>query len=347
MGNNSTCLMWYGELLDLPDVVWGIIRPARCGMGITRPARCGMGITRPARCCMGNYSTYSMWYGVLHDLSDVLWGITQPARCGMGIYSTCPMWYGELLDLPDVVWGITRPARCGMGNYSTCPMWYGELLDLPDMVWGINRPARYGMGNYSTCPMWYGELLDLPDVVMVVVHRMLAEESTYLSSCFMLSMFPRGWFTFGHASFALLFFFGHIWHGARTLFRDVFVGFGSRRGASLVALHPSHTPVTMELPGGWRLPDRNLVQQVVSESMVRLGHGGLKGERTGKCVYHSWDPRLSERFSLGRERFTWEGEILGYTGEFSPERELSRLGEKWHFGAVDTLRFSLERESLA
>ncbi|XFA73760.1 photosystem II chlorophyll-binding protein CP47 [Thermosynechococcaceae cyanobacterium Okahandja] len=35
---------------------------------------------------------------------------------------------------------------------------------------------------------------------------------------------PRGWFTFGHAVFALLFFFGHIWHGARTLFRDVFSG---------------------------------------------------------------------------------------------------------------------------
>ncbi|KAL0825539.1 hypothetical protein Bca101_049216 [Brassica carinata] len=35
---------------------------------------------------------------------------------------------------------------------------------------------------------------------------------------------PRGWFTFGHASFALLFFFGHIWHGSRTLFRDVFAG---------------------------------------------------------------------------------------------------------------------------
>nr|XP_048324352.1 photosystem II CP47 reaction center protein-like [Ziziphus jujuba var. spinosa] len=34
----------------------------------------------------------------------------------------------------------------------------------------------------------------------------------------------RGWFTFGHASFALLLFFGHIWHGARTLFRDVFSG---------------------------------------------------------------------------------------------------------------------------
>jgi photosystem II CP47 chlorophyll apoprotein len=35
---------------------------------------------------------------------------------------------------------------------------------------------------------------------------------------------PRGWFTFGHAVFALLFFFGHIWHGARTIFRDVFAG---------------------------------------------------------------------------------------------------------------------------
>jgi photosystem II CP47 chlorophyll apoprotein len=35
---------------------------------------------------------------------------------------------------------------------------------------------------------------------------------------------PRGWFTFGHLSFALLFFFGHIWHGARTIFREVFSG---------------------------------------------------------------------------------------------------------------------------
>ncbi|KAF1865826.1 hypothetical protein Lal_00021827 [Lupinus albus] len=60
-----------------------------------------------------------------------------------------------------------------------------------------------------------------------------------------------------------------------------FISFGSRRGASLVALHSSHTTVTMELLGGWRFPGRNLVQQVVSEPMVRLKHCGLKGERTG------------------------------------------------------------------
>ncbi len=35
---------------------------------------------------------------------------------------------------------------------------------------------------------------------------------------------PRGWFTYGHAVFALIFFFGHIWHGSRTLYRDVFAG---------------------------------------------------------------------------------------------------------------------------
>jgi photosystem II CP47 chlorophyll apoprotein len=44
---------------------------------------------------------------------------------------------------------------------------------------------------------------------------------------------PRGWFTFAHASFALLFFFGHIWHGARTLFRDVFAGIEADLGEQI------------------------------------------------------------------------------------------------------------------
>jgi photosystem II CP47 chlorophyll apoprotein len=35
---------------------------------------------------------------------------------------------------------------------------------------------------------------------------------------------PRRWFVFGHVCFRLLFFFGHIWHGSRALFRDVFAG---------------------------------------------------------------------------------------------------------------------------
>ncbi|WP_299493466.1 photosystem II chlorophyll-binding protein CP47 [Acaryochloris sp. IP29b_bin.137] len=34
----------------------------------------------------------------------------------------------------------------------------------------------------------------------------------------------RGWFAFSHSCYALLFFFGHWWHGARTIFKDVFEG---------------------------------------------------------------------------------------------------------------------------
>jgi photosystem II CP47 chlorophyll apoprotein len=35
---------------------------------------------------------------------------------------------------------------------------------------------------------------------------------------------PRGWFAFAHVCLGLFFLFGHWWHGARTLFRDVFSG---------------------------------------------------------------------------------------------------------------------------
>ena len=35
---------------------------------------------------------------------------------------------------------------------------------------------------------------------------------------------PRGWFTFAHISFGLLFLFGHWWHASRTLYRDLLSG---------------------------------------------------------------------------------------------------------------------------
>lgn len=34
----------------------------------------------------------------------------------------------------------------------------------------------------------------------------------------------RGWFTFAHISFGLLFLFGHWWHASRTLYRDLLSG---------------------------------------------------------------------------------------------------------------------------
>jgi len=34
----------------------------------------------------------------------------------------------------------------------------------------------------------------------------------------------RGWFTFGHACLAFLFWFGHLWHGGRSLFKAIWTG---------------------------------------------------------------------------------------------------------------------------
>jgi photosystem II CP47 chlorophyll apoprotein len=34
----------------------------------------------------------------------------------------------------------------------------------------------------------------------------------------------RGWYSFGHISFVLIFFFGHLWHAGRALFKDLWTG---------------------------------------------------------------------------------------------------------------------------
>ncbi|KAF1877191.1 hypothetical protein Lal_00015853 [Lupinus albus] len=101
--------------------------------------------------------------------------------------------------------------------------------------------------------------------------------------------------------------------------------------------------------------EKKLTYQLIDEQIAQLKEAFCLFDKDGDgCIttkefgtYQSSDPRLSERFSLERERIIWEGEILGYTGRFSPERELPRLGEKWQTGVIDTVRFSPERESLA
>ncbi len=74
-----------------------------------------------------------------------------------------------------------------------------------------------------------GQTFDDPATVKKYARRALLGEvfefdRETLNSDGVFRTSTRGWFTFGHAVFALLFFFGHIWHGSRTLFRDVFAG---------------------------------------------------------------------------------------------------------------------------
>ncbi|KAF1882322.1 hypothetical protein Lal_00038968 [Lupinus albus] len=60
------------------------------------------------------------------------------------------------------------------------------------------------------------------------------------------------------------------------------------------------------------------LEQILESTRINLSFGS---------IYQSWEPRLSEKVSPGRERLTREGEIPGYTEGFSPERELFCLSE--------------------
>ncbi|GER50258.1 photosystem II CP47 chlorophyll apoprotein [Striga asiatica] len=89
--------------------------------------------------------------------------------------------------------------------------WVQSSLDGLQVVF-----VRVRSSNHSVDPFILGVFPE-PNYDYTKYRATLKSDGVFRSS-------PRGWFTFGHASFALLFFFGHIWHGARTLFRDVFAG---------------------------------------------------------------------------------------------------------------------------
>jgi photosystem II CP47 chlorophyll apoprotein len=73
----------------------------------------------------------------------------------------------------------------------------GVKLDAPGTVAGLARTAQFG------------ELLDF-DRTSNLVDGVLRTS-------------VRGWYTFAHLCFGLLFLFGHWWHASRTLYRDLLV----------------------------------------------------------------------------------------------------------------------------
>jgi photosystem II CP47 chlorophyll apoprotein len=94
--------------------------------------------------------------------------------------------------------------------------------------------SKYSFEQTGITVSFYGGLLDGktfsdPQSVKAYARQALLGEAFVfdretLNSDGVFRTSPRGWFTFGHAVFALLFFFGHIWHGSRTIYRDVFAG---------------------------------------------------------------------------------------------------------------------------
>eukprot|EP00929_Paragymnodinium_shiwhaense_P093590 TRINITY_DN53798_c0_g1_i3.p1 TRINITY_DN53798_c0_g1~~TRINITY_DN53798_c0_g1_i3.p1 ORF type:complete len:517 (-),score=-168.60 TRINITY_DN53798_c0_g1_i3:66-1496(-) len=47
----------------------------------------------------------------------------------------------------------------------------------------------------------------------------------------------RGWYSFSHVAFSLLFFFGHLWHASRALFRDLWTGLTIQSLGMDVSIH--------------------------------------------------------------------------------------------------------------
>nr|YP_009237419.1 photosystem II 47 kDa protein [Wildemania schizophylla]AKS28466.1 photosystem II 47 kDa protein [Wildemania schizophylla] len=97
--------------------------------------------------------------------------------------------------------------------------------------------SKYSIEQVGVTASFYGGKLngqifnDAPSVKKYARKAQLGEvfefDRTTLESDGVFRSSPRGWFTFGHANFALIFFFGHLWHGSRTIFRDVFAGIGA------------------------------------------------------------------------------------------------------------------------
>lgn len=90
----------------------------------------------------------------------------------------------------------------------------------------------------------------------------------------------RGWFTLGHTLFVLLFFFKHIWHGAKTLIQDVFAGID---------------------------PDTFLLNQVINWDIYDQYPLGLvlfpsKGIFTSRSLSQDWVPTRKNTFPTPRVR---------------------------------------------
>ncbi|PHT42928.1 Photosystem II CP47 reaction center protein [Capsicum baccatum] len=136
------------------------------------------------RLCMGNIETV---------LSSSI-----AAICFAAFVVAGTMWYGSALPRLNYLGPLIINGIKGV----TVKFYGGELngVSYSDPITAKKYARRAQLGK-----------------IFELDHATLKSDGVFHSS-------PRGWFTFGHASFALLFFFGHIWHGARTLFRDVFAG---------------------------------------------------------------------------------------------------------------------------
>ena len=132
---------------------------------------------------------------------------------------------------------------------------------------------------------------------------------------------PRGWFTFAHITFSLLFLFGHWWHASRTLYRDLLSGID--KDASVPATFGGFLKVgdvatvwvlllvpvaDLAVPSSMpRWTDDRDGSTVLSRSGLRIFHAVL-GPEMGSSGCYSWalvclSPSWEASVRTGRPRF--------------------------------------------
>ncbi|MEC4983787.1 MAG: photosystem II chlorophyll-binding protein CP47 [Oscillatoria sp. PMC 1068.18] len=159
-----------------------------------------------------------------------------------GLFRTGPMDQGDGIALAWLGHPVFKDAQGRELFVRRIPNFFENfpvVLSDADGVVRADIPFRRAESQFSieqtgvTVSLYGGELsgktfTDAPSVKQLARQSQFGEPFAFdretLDSDGVFRTSPRGWFTFGHAVFALLFFFGHIWHGSRTLFRDVFAG---------------------------------------------------------------------------------------------------------------------------
>ncbi|CAN6444999.1 unnamed protein product [Victoria cruziana] len=183
---------------------------------------------------------YKTNWGIGHDLKDILEAHKGPftGEGHKGLYEILTTsWHAQLalnLAMLGSLTIVVAHHMYSMPPYPYLATDYGTQLSLFTHHMWIGAESKYSVEQVGVTVEFYGGELDGvsyndPATMKKYARRaQLGEifelDRATLKSDGVFRSSPRGWFTFGHASFALLFFFGHIWHGARTLFRDVFAG---------------------------------------------------------------------------------------------------------------------------
>lgn len=191
--------------------------------------------------------TEGQWSKVPDKLADYDYFGQNPAKGGL--FRTGPMVYGDGIAIG---WLGHPEFRLGDGTlvYSRrMPSFFETFPTLFVDASGVVRAdqpfrraeSKYALESKKLRVTFRGGALDGVSVSNRLTVATLARSAQFgelldfdresVSADGVLRTSPRGWYTFAHLCFGLLFFFGHWWHASRALYRDLIAGLEAETGS--------------------------------------------------------------------------------------------------------------------